>query len=145
MILAAIEFMRTQTGNNNAYCQDNEISWFQWDEVEKNLDIFDFFKKAIAFEKRHTILQRRKFFLGADLDADHIPDLSWFGKDLGKPFWDDPELHTLCYQIDGGDERSDLGDYYLFFILNADFNYNRLGLPELTNGRKWYRVIDNKS
>ena len=64
MILGGDEFMRTQRGNNNAYCQDNEISWFQWDEVEKNWDIFDFFKKAIAFEKRYTILQRRKFFLG---------------------------------------------------------------------------------
>ncbi len=142
MILGGDEFMRTQRGNNNAYCQDNEISWFQWDEVKKNRDILDFFKKAIAFEKRYTILQRRKFFLGTDLDADHIPDLTWFGKDLGKPSWDDPELRTLCYQIDGGDERSELGDYHLFFILNADFNLQSIRLPELTNGRQWYRVID---
>ena len=142
MILGGDEFMRTQTGNNNAYCQDNEISWFQWDEVEKNWDIFDFFKKAIAFEKRYTILQRRKFFLGKDLDADHIPDIAWFGKDLGKPFWDDPELRTLCYQLDGGDERSDLGDYQLFFILNADFRLQPIRLPTFPDGQKWYRVID---
>jgi len=142
MILGGDEFMRTQTGNNNAYCQDNEISWFQWDEVKKNWDIFDFFKKAIAFEKRYTILQRRKFFLGTDLDADHIPDLTWCGKDLGKPLWDDPELRTLCYQVDGGDERSGEADYHLFFILNADFNLQSIRLPEHTNGRQWYRVID---
>ena len=142
MILGGDEFMRTQRGNNNAYCQDNEISWFQWEEVKKNSDILDFFKKAIAFEKRCTILQRRKFFLGEDLDADHIPDISWFGKDLGKPSWDDPELRTLCFQLDGGEEKSERGDYHLFFILNADFHLQSIKLPQLTNGKKWYRVID---
>jgi len=142
MILGGDEFMRTQRGNNNAYCQDNEISWFRWDKVEKNRDIFDFFKKVIAFEKRYTILQSRKFFLGTNLDADPIPDLTWFGKDLGRPFWDDPELRTLCCQIDGGEERSALGDYYLFLILNADFNLQSIRLPELASGRQWYRVID---
>ena len=142
MILGGDEFMRTQRGNNNAYCQDNEISWLQWGQVKENSDILDFFKKAIAFEKRCTILQRRKFFFGEDLDADHIPDFSWFGKDLGKPSWDDPELRTLCFQLDGGEEKSELGDYDLFFILNADFHLQSIKLPRLTNGTKWYRVID---
>jgi glycogen operon protein len=142
MILGGDEFMRTQKGNNNAYCQDNEISWFQWERVKENSDILYFFKKAIAFEKRYTILQRRKFFLGMDLDVDHVPDLTWFGKDLGKPFWEDPELRTLCYQFDGGEEKSELGDYHLFFILNADFNLQPISLPELTEGKQWYRVID---
>ncbi len=142
MILGGDEFMRTQSGNNNAYCQDNETNWFQWDEVEKNSDIFNFFKKAIAFEKRCTILQRRKFFFGEDLDADHIPDFTWFGKDLGNPSWEDPELRTLCFQLDGGEEKSDLGDYHLFFILNADFNLQSITLPQLAKGKQWYRVID---
>ncbi len=141
MILGGDECMRTQGGNNNAYCQDNEISWFQWDDVERNADVFGFFKKAIAFEKRYEVLQRRKFSLGADLDADHIPDLTWYGRDLGKPFWDDPELRTICYRIDGSDEGSDLGEHHLFFILNADFRLQAVKLPELTN-RDWYRVID---
>jgi isoamylase len=142
MILGGDEFMRTQRGNNNAYCQDNEISWFQWDKVKKNSDILDYFKKAISFEKRCTILQRRKFFLGEDLDADHIPDLAWFRKDLEKPSWDDPELRTLCFQLDGGEENSEMGDYHLFFILNADSNLQSIKLPQVTNGKNWYRVID---
>ena len=142
MILGGDEFMRTQKGNNNAYCQDNEISWFQWKQAKENSDILDFFKKAIAFKKRCTILQRRKFFLGEDLDADHIPDLSWFGKDLAKPSWDDPELRTLCFQLDGGEEKSELGDYHLFFILNADSNLQSIRLPQLAKGKQWYRVID---
>jgi glycogen operon protein len=142
MILGGDEFMRTQRGNNNAYCQDNEISWFHWDDGKKNSEIFDFFKKAIAFEKKYPILQRRKFFLGKDLDADHIPDITWFGKDLGRPNWDDPELRTLCYQLDGGEERSELGHTSLFFILNADFHLQFIWLPGLRDGEKWHRVID---
>ena len=142
MILGGDEFMRTQRGNNNAYCQDNEISWFHWDEVNKNSDILDFFKKAIAFEKRYAILQRRKFLIGKDLDADQVPDITWFGKDLGIPFWDDPELRTVCFQLDGGEEISELGHYHLFFILNADFHLQSVSLPPLTNGKKWYRVVD---
>jgi isoamylase len=142
MILGGDEFMRTQNGNNNAYCQDNEISWFQWGRVKENSDIRDFFKKTIAFEKRWTILQRRKFFFGEDLDADRIPDFSWFGKDLKNPPWDDPDLRTLCFQLDGGEEKSGRGDYHFFFILNADFRLQSIKLPQLKKGKKWYRVID---
>jgi isoamylase len=142
MILGGDECMRTQKGNNNAYCQDNEMSWFHWEDVRKNSDILNFFKKAIAFEKRYPILQRRKFLLGKDLDADHIPDITWFGKDLERLLWDDPELRTLCYQLDGSEERSELGHYQLFFILNADFRLQSIRLPTLPDGQKWNRVID---
>jgi len=76
------------------------------------------------------------------LDVDHIPDLSWFGKDLQKPSWDDPEQRTLCYQLDGGEEKSVLGDYHLFFILNGDSNLQPITLPQLACGKQWYRVID---
>src|SRR4030095_6971692 len=62
MILGGDEFGRTQQGNNNAYCQDNEISWFDWSEMERNSDLLEFFRKAIAFTRRFPVLQRRKFF-----------------------------------------------------------------------------------
>ncbi|MBI1811246.1 MAG: glycogen debranching protein GlgX [Nitrospirae bacterium] len=142
MILGGDEFMRTQNGNNNAYCQDNDISWFNWDYLIKNAGILDFFKKVIAFTKKYTILQRRKFFLGKDLDADNIPDISWFGKDLNRLSWDDTELRTICYQLDGGEEKSEMGDYQLFIILNADFNLQSVKIPMLNDGKKWHRAID---
>ncbi len=142
MILGGDEFMRSQKGNNNAYCQDNETSWFNWDEAKKNSDITDFFKKAIVFTKRYAILQRRKFFLGHDLDDDNVPDISWFGEDLEKPEWDNPQLHTLCWQLDGGEEKSEIGDYHLFLILNADYTLHQIELPGLNSGMRWYRVID---
>jgi isoamylase len=142
MILGGDEFMRTQKGNNNAYCQDNEISWFNWDYLKKNSDILDFFKKTIAFEKKYTILERRKYFLGEDLNADHIPEITWFGTNLGNPSWDDPEARTLCCRLVGKDESFEPVEYHLFFILNADFRLQPVHLPPFTNGRAWYRVID---
>src|SRR5262245_5451734 len=93
MLLGGDEFARTQRGNNNAYCQDNEISWFDWNLAEKNKDLVEFFRKAIGFVRRYPILQRRKFALGEDLDDDKVTDLKWFGTngDPGGPSWNDPE------------------------------------------------------
>jgi isoamylase len=142
MILGGDEFLRTQKGNNNAYCQDNDISWFNWQDVERNKEILDFFKKAIAFTCRYTILQRRKFSLGVDLDADHIPDLSWYGPDLKPPNWLNPELRTICLQLDGGEEQSEVGQYFLFVIFNADFHLQSVKIPLAPEKMQWHRVID---
>ncbi|MCX5887265.1 MAG: hypothetical protein NT096_15360 [Proteobacteria bacterium] len=142
MILGGDEFMRTQRGNSNAYCQDNEISWFHWDYVKKNGDIVEFFKKAIVFTRHYAVLQQRKFFQGLDLDDDSFADITWYGTDLEKPAWDNPELRTLSYQIDGGEEKSDNGDYHLFFILNADSNAHKVKIPSPREGKRWYRAID---
>jgi glycogen operon protein len=83
MVLMGDEMARTQHGNNNAYCQDNEISWFDWTAASRNADLVEFFRKAIAFTRRFPVLQRRKFLLGKDLDADGIPELAWFAPDGG--------------------------------------------------------------
>jgi hypothetical protein len=77
----------------------------------------EFVRKAIALTRRYPILQRRKFLLGRDLDADRVPDVTWFGTSLSLPNWTDPELRTLCYQLDGGEEPSGGRDYLLFLIL----------------------------
>jgi glycogen operon protein len=142
MILGGDEFMRSQQGNNNAYCQDNEISWFDWTAVSGNAEILEFFRKAIALTRRFAILQRRKFFLGVDLDDDHVPDLAWFGVDLGRPQWNDPNVRTLCYQLDANEDRSDPETHRLFFILNAHFESQWVKLPILEPGRGWSRIID---
>jgi isoamylase len=142
MMLGGDEFLRTQKGNNNAYCQDNEISWFDWERVAEHTDMVEFVRKAIAFTRRYTILQRRSFVLGTDLNDDGVPDITWFGTDLGDPRWDDQDARTLCYRLDGGEERSVLGVYYLFFILNGDFREQSVRIPEPKEGMRWYRVID---
>lgn len=141
MLLGGDEFMRTQKGNNNAYCQDNEISWLDWGFVKRNPDILDFCKKAIALNKRYTILQGKRFLTGKDQDADNVPDVKWFGENLDGPAWDNPESGLLCYQLDGGESPSPLGEYFLFFILNADERSHMIGLPS-HEGKQWRRVVD---
>ena len=142
MLLGGDEFLRTQRGNNNAYCQDNELSHFDWDRAAANRWMVEFVRKAIALTRRCTILQRRKFLLGRDLDSDSVSDITWYGADLGRPAWDDPELRTLCYQLDGSEEPSDLGDYRLFLILNADHLVQSVKLPPLPEPQCWRRILD---
>ena len=142
MILGGDEFARTQLGNNNAYCQDNEISWFDWTSAARAGETFEFFRKAIAFTRRFPILQHRKFFLGVDLDDDQVPDLRWFAPDLGRPPWQDANARTLCYQLDASEDGSQLNVTRLFFILNADFEPRWVNLPPIESGRIWHRAID---
>jgi glycogen operon protein len=142
MILGGDEFARTQRGNNNAYCQDNDISWFDWDLASRNQGLTAFFRKAIAFTRRFPVLQRRKFFLGRDLDADAVPDLTWFAPDLNGPSWGEPEARTICYQLDSTEDGRDPGVDRLFFVVNAHFETKQVLLPGLPASRGWHRAID---
>lgn len=142
MMLGGDEFGRTQQGNNNAYCQDNEISWLDWDLASRNSGLLEFFRKAIAFTRRFPVLQRRKFLVGEDLDADGVPELAWFAPDLGEPVWRDPAGRTLCYQLDASEDGACLEAERLFFILNGNFEPQWVKLPVLGPSRAWYRAID---
>jgi len=142
MILGGDEFARTQSGNNNAYCQDNEIGWFDWTAVSRNQDLYAFFQKAITFTRRFPVLQHRKFFLGKDLDDDQVPDLSWYAPDLGRPQWNNTSLRTICYQLDASENGVASDATRLFFILNAHFESKWVQLPLLEPGGRWYRAID---
>ena len=142
MTLGGDEFMRTQKGNNNAYCQDHEISWFDWELTQRNSDILQFFKKAIVFTKRFTVLQRRKCFLDASMEASDSPQITWFGKDLQRPRWDDPELRTLCFQLEEGQGKLAAEGGLLLIILNADPSLQYVQIPPPQTGFKWHRVID---
>jgi isoamylase len=135
------EFMRTQGGNNNAYCQDNDVSWFNWNMLRSNHDIFLFCKKVIAFRKHHPVLYRKRFFSGRDEDNDTIPDILWFNHNIKTPDWHNQDLRFLSYQIDGSEVPSDGGNYHLFFILNADTVDYSVSIPQYSN-MYWYRVID---
>ncbi|HOD16272.1 MAG TPA: glycogen debranching protein GlgX [Spirochaetota bacterium] len=141
MILGGDEFLRTQNGNNNAYCQDNAISWFDWDRAARNRDMQEFVRKAIAFRKRHAILRCRKFLTGSDADSDGMPDISWYGLNLDRPAWDYPDAHLICYLLDGGEVKSELGDYALFVIINADYSPREVLLPPGA-AAPWKRVVD---
>ncbi len=142
MILGGDEFARSQRGNNNAYCQDNGIGWLDWTEASRNHDLLEFFRKAIAFTRRFPVLQRRKFLLGKDLDADGVPDLTWYAPDGGEPRWQDENARTLCYQLDTSDDGARLEVDRLFFILHAHFEPQWVKLPPLGPFRRWRRALD---
>jgi glycogen operon protein len=78
MILGGDEFGRTQGGNNNAYCQDNETSWYDWSLLERNASYYRFVKMMIAFRRRHPGFMRPEFYTGRDGNYNAIPDISWF-------------------------------------------------------------------
>jgi len=139
MMLGGDEFLRTQQGNNNAYCQDNQISWFDWSLPEKNREVLRFFQQIIELVKRYRVLQQRKVAAElADIQKTGF-SLTWYGNDLKTPDWNNPDCRTLCYQITG--EDSPVGKYSLFFILNGDYRGQDVELPPRKTN-PWYRMID---
>jgi glycogen operon protein len=135
MILAGDEVRRTKKGNNNTYCQDNEISWFDWNLVEKNADIFRFFKQMIAFRKRYGSLCRRGFFNG-EVNERGLADISWHGCKLFSPGWFDPNARTLAYTLGGFDGTADIHVMLNMYWENLEFE-----IPQI-EGRNWYKVVD---
>jgi isoamylase len=136
MLLGGDEFARTQQGNNNAYCQDNEISWFDWTLLEKNQQLFRFFKNMIAFRKRHPNLQRQHFFTGLP-DQQGQKDIDWHGCKLFSPGWNDPNSAVLAFTIWGQDKDDDI-----HVMLNMEWEDLNFDVPPLTTGRQWHKVVD---
>lgn len=135
MILAGDEVRRTQQGNNNAYCQDNEISWFDWKLVEQNQGLFRFFKHMIAFRKSHPNLLSGSFFSGKP-DAQGQKDIDWHGTKLYSPGWDDPNCRVLAFTIWGLERDNDI-----HVILNMEWQDLDFEIPVLTD-RQWLKAID---
>jgi len=135
MILAGDEIGRTQQGNNNAYCQDNEISWLDWRMAETNAGLLRFFRLMIAFRKRCQLLRRSDFQLNGE-GGFHI---TWHGVKRMKPDWDH-ESRTIAMQLtqieDGGRSREDL-----HFIANAYAGDLEFELPQIGE-REWFRLVD---
>jgi isoamylase len=136
MVLGGDEFGRTQRGNNNTYCQDNEISWFDWQLLEQNQQLFRFFKNMIAFRKCHPNLQRQYFFTGQP-DEQGQKDIDWHGCKLFAPGWNDPNSAVLAFTIWGQGRDDDL-----HVMLNMEGEDLHFDVPPSTNGRSWYKVID---
>ncbi|MGV8122295.1 MAG: glycogen debranching protein GlgX [Candidatus Xenobiia bacterium LiM19] len=140
MILSGDEILRTQEGNNNTYCQDNEQNWFDWDLVRENADFLKFIRELIKMTANYKALQISKYF--KDQPITHLEHLSvnWFGRELDKPDWSKADERTIALQIHAR-ETQDF-EYYIFIIFNADFRTQTVELPELPSPFKWYRRID---
>jgi glycogen operon protein len=135
MLTGGDEVRRTQRGNNNAYCQDNEVSWFDWRLAEQNRDLLRFWKQMIAFRKRHATLRLARFFSGAANERG-VPDVSWHGTKLNQPGWDDPHANTLAFTLGGLAGGPDLHVMLNMFWQRLDFE-----MPVI-RGRQWAKAID---
>ena len=135
MIAAGDEFGRSQQGNNNAYCQDNEISWVDWTLLAKHGELRAFVQKLIAFRKAHPSLRRTRFFKGMQ---EHQPeaDILWLGKDGEAPEWEE-DLAVACL-VNGKKEFTGAAqdDDHLLMVFNADSKNTSFVVPPAP-GRAW--------
>src|ERR1700723_2641774 len=115
MLLMGDEVRRTQRGNNNAYCQDNEVSWFDWSLLEKHEEIHNFTRGMIAFRRAHSVLRRENFSTDAGI--------KWFGPSGAAPDWADQWQKSFACLILGRAEPD------LLFLFNADTNPVDFSIP----------------
>lgn len=142
MILMGDEFARTQQGNNNAYCQDNELNWLDWGRKDKYSDIFNFTKKMINFRKKHHALKRPHFFLDKDKGFNGYGEISWHGLESFNADWA-PYSRAIAFMISGKDYlyTNIPEDNDIYVVFNSHYESLEFELPYL-EGKKWYRVVD---
>ncbi len=138
MVLSGDEIGNTQFGNNNAYCQDNEISWLDWKNLEKNADIFNYFQKIIKFRRQHKAL-RYEYHLGhSDWRNLGMPDFSWHGVKAWQP-WNTYNNLTQAFMLNGRYADSDgKPDDFIYVAMNMHWEMHGFELPQLPDGLKWH-------
>ncbi|HEY0756512.1 MAG TPA: glycogen debranching protein GlgX [Ktedonobacteraceae bacterium] len=136
MLLMGDEVQRTQQGNNNAYCQNNALSWFDWGLTERHAETLRFCQRMIALRRSHPNLQRSHFFSGQPDDSGQ-PDIEWHGCELDKPGWNDPNARALAFTLWGQQRDNDL-----HIMLNMDTQALDFAIPLPLAGKKWYIVAD---
>jgi isoamylase len=128
MLLGGDEFRRTQHGNNNAWCQDNDISWFDWRYLKNNQEIHRFTRGMIAFRRAHPVLSKESFYVDTDI--------RWLNSDGGRPNWLDRKEKALACMIRESEQDS------LLMMFNADLNGIDFALPQLPRGFHWHMAVD---
>ncbi len=151
MLCGGDEIGRTQRGNNNAYCQDNEVSWFHWNLDERARRLLEFTSRLLRLRREHPEFRRRKFFQGRPLCAANMKDLVWLRADGGEMTlaeWQQSTLHgfgfRLCGQaMDEVDERGEpITDDTLLVLLNAHADPVDFVLADAHPGARWELLVD---
>jgi isoamylase len=135
MMVMGDEVRRTQGGNNNAYCQDNPVGWFDWTLVERNAGMLRFWKEMIAFRLRTPAVHRIRFFTG-EVNERGLPDIAWHGTELEPPNWNDGGARVLAFTLGGFD-----GDPDVHVMSNMWWEPLSMAVPPV-KGRAWFRAID---
>ena len=137
MIMAGDEFLRSQDGNNNAWCQDNAVSWIDWSNREQNQDFYRFTKKMIALRIEHPVFRRRTFF-GQEPG---IPEILWHGVEPARPDFSQ-ESHAVAFALDGRRTDRPGVDRDFYIAMNAYWRPLGFQIPASPSGRPWRRVVD---
>ncbi|HXS36837.1 MAG TPA: glycogen debranching protein GlgX [Flavipsychrobacter sp.] len=152
MLLAGDEMGRTQNGNNNAYCQDNEISWLNWAKADKEL--LEFTKRLIHFRTAHPIFCRKRWFQGQAIRGTNTEDIAWFlpeGTEMTEENWNNSFAKSLAVFLNGNGIHSlnELGerivDDSFYLIFNAHYGSVKYKLPDKKYGNSWTKVIDTSA
>ncbi|NEP44180.1 MAG: glycogen debranching enzyme, partial [Okeania sp. SIO2H7] len=151
MILMGDEVRRSQLGNNNPYCQDNELSWFDWEQIEKQADLLRFVKSIIHLTQNLAIFQIeerlatigsaspkivKKLVSSERSDPYKLPNITWHGVRLWQPDWSE-DSHTLALTLQHPDSEE-----HLHVMLNSYWQPLKFELPPLLTGERWHRIID---
>lgn len=140
MLTAGDEFLRTQLGNNNPYCQDNALTWITWEGITEQHKLFAaFVRKVVRLRKKLKIFGRSKFFSGKPIDKTGHKDIAWYtqnGKEFDAEDWHDGNRRCLSYCVYNGSK-------FVLAIFNANFNDIDWKLPNLPNDLSWSLVLDS--
>ena len=154
MLLAGDEMGRSQQGNNNAYCQDNEISWLDWSLLDTNADLVDFVAGLARMRREHPVFHRRRWFTGRSVRGDEVGDIAWYRPD-GSPMedadWDVGFARALGVLLNGrampdpDPQGHPVVDDTFLILFNAHHGATRWALPEVPGARGFTRVLDTRA
>jgi glycogen operon protein len=149
MLVAGDEIGRTQHGNNNAYCQDNELSWIDWESADS--DLLYFTVSLLAFRRAHPVFRRRRWFQGRPLHGKDVRDIAWFtpgGQEMSDDDWNVGFAKSLVVYLNGdaipsrGPKGEAIVDDTFLLCFNAHYEAMTFTLPPQQFGDRWHRVID---
>jgi isoamylase len=150
MLLGGDELSRTQGGNNNGYCQDNEVSWFDWELDDRKKAFLGFVKKVIRFMHEHPVFRRRKFLKGEKINGSDLKDIQWLradGNEITDEEWQSPDTKTLGFILNGDaiDEYNEKGEQRVddtFLVwMNFDHEEVKVTIPAIPKNTKWGVVL----
>jgi len=147
MILMGDEVAQSRQGNNNAYCQDNELNWFDWTRLESEADMFRYFRHCIQFRRSHRVLCNRFYFQHKETSSGGYPDISWHGIEAWSPDWSDSS-RTLAFMLSGRvpegqtDKEAVQSNSFIYVAMNMHWQGHVFELPRLPVGHRWQRFVD---
>jgi len=143
MMVAGDEVLRTQRGNNNSYCQDNAVSWFDWKLVEKNTETLRFCKSLIAFRNTHPNVRRATFLTGQPSDNGRLPDVSWYRPDGTPMDWNHPTQSIVC--VYGTSGLDDPAARPIMLLMHPGTDTQEFSIPTELRSYPWLQFIDTSA